>query len=177
MHLTRTIVSLAAAGTLLTGCSTVVPGTAVPDPDAAAIKLDTGGLSTKPRTPTAPGSQRKVLAANMLSERTVIPSDIEAAYTDGGAQTAVTARNFISLESEDTDRIAKRGMLYGFMDTRSIAWLCQVDLAPVGRFHSAPPEWGPEPLESGVWMGGRGCAVWLRRLVGIASRCVRMPSS
>ncbi|TWS21871.1 hypothetical protein FK268_22820, partial [Tsukamurella sputi] len=41
-------------------------------------------------------------------------------------------------------------------------WLCQVDLAPVGRFHSAPPEWGPEPLESGVWMGGRGCAVWLR---------------
>ena len=56
-------------------------------------------------------------------------------------------------------------------------WLCQVDLAPVGRFHSAPPEWGPEPLESGVWMGGRGCAVWLRRLVGIASRCVRMPSS
>lgn len=58
-----------------------------------------------------------------------------------------------------------------------VAWLCQVDLAPVGRFHSAPPEWGPEPLESGVWMGGRGCAVWLRRLVGIASRCVRMPSS
>ena len=121
MRLTRTMISLAAAGTLLTGCGTVVPGTAVPDPDAPAVKLDTGGLSTKPRTPTAPGSQRKVLAANMLSERTVIPSDIESAYTDGGAQTAVTARNFISLESEDTDRIAKRGMLYGFMDTRSIA--------------------------------------------------------
>jgi hypothetical protein len=116
--LVGTVLSLGLAASLATGCSSTVSGKAVPDPDAPAIRLDTGGLSTKPRTPAAPGSQRKVLAANMLSERAVLPSDIDVTYVTGGAQTAVTARNFISLESADTDRIGKRGMVYGFSDHR-----------------------------------------------------------
>lgn len=118
-HLARMILSLGAIAVLATGCGTTVAGTAVPDPNAPAVKLDTGGLSTKPRTPTAPGSQRKVLGANMVSERAVLLSDIDPTYVEGGAQTAVTARNFISLGTEDTDRIAKRGMVYGFSDRRS----------------------------------------------------------
>lgn len=117
-QIARTVLGLGIVAALATGCGTVVPGTAVPDQDALEIKLDTGGLSTKPRVPEAPGSQRKVLAANMLGERTVLVSDIDPTYVDGGAQTAVVARNFISLASEDTERLAKRGFVYGFSDSR-----------------------------------------------------------
>ncbi|MCA4997903.1 hypothetical protein HWD35_24600 [Tsukamurella tyrosinosolvens] len=116
MHV-RVTAALIATALLVTGCTTVA-GTAVPEPQAQALHGGTGGLPTAPREATAPGAQRKVLAANTLSDRMVLPTDIDRSLTVGNPQTAVRASNLVALDGLDQDRLAKRGMLYGFSEVR-----------------------------------------------------------
>lgn len=74
----------------VTGCSTVIDGTAQPDP-SAAVRLDTGGYPTAPREVperTDP-NDRRVQASYELSGHLIAPTEIDAAY-DWLASTAKT---------------------------------------------------------------------------------------
>lgn len=65
----------------VTGCATVVDGTAQPDP-SAAVRLDTGGYPTAPRQVperTDP-NDRRVQASYELSGHLIAPTEIDAAY-------------------------------------------------------------------------------------------------
>lgn len=78
----------------VTGCTTVVDGTAQPDP-SAAVRLDTGGYPTVPREVperTDP-NDRRVQASYELSGHLIAPTEIDAAYDwlSSTAQTPVFA--------------------------------------------------------------------------------------
>ncbi|BDH55928.1 hypothetical protein [Tsukamurella sp. PLM1] len=111
------------AGTLVTGCSTVVSGTATPDPEALEIRLNTGGLPTEPRTPETSNTQQKVLAANELADRMVLPTDLDPSFTRPGmlsVRAVVQSGNLKNtLEDADAERIGQRGLLYGFVSGRN----------------------------------------------------------
>lgn len=65
----------------VTGCATVVDGTAAPDP-SAAVRLDTGGYPTTPRAVpdrTDP-NDRRVQASYELSGHLIAPTEIDSAF-------------------------------------------------------------------------------------------------
>ncbi|CAM3845026.1 DUF7373 family lipoprotein [Tsukamurella ocularis] len=115
-------VALAVTGVLVAGCGTVVDGTPIPDSSAPALALDTGGLSTEPRTVTASAAQRRVLAANRLAERLLLPTDVDPRFTRAGdlsVRAVVQASNLKDpLGDADAQRVGRRGIVYGFVSER-----------------------------------------------------------
>lgn len=105
--------------TMLVACSSQVGGSAVPDPDDPALGLDTGGFSTSPRKPSSSDEQQKVLAANQLSERIVVPWDVDPQFVhrleDTGAIVGAQSEQLKAVIGDVTANImARNGLLYGF---------------------------------------------------------------
>lgn len=119
----RTALSIAMTAALAAGCSTTVAGTAVPDPSEPAVVLDTGGISTRTRTPETSEAQQKVLASNVLAEKTLYAWDIDPAYVElrsFGVRAVAQASNLSdTVDDADGAAIGRRGLLYGFVSGRT----------------------------------------------------------
>ena len=119
----RTALSIAVTAVLLAGCSSTVAGIAVPDPDEPLVTLDTGGISTQPRTAETSEAQQEVLAANILAEKTLYAWDIDPTYVElrsFGVRAIAQASNLSdTVDEADGAAIGKRGLLYGFVSGRT----------------------------------------------------------
>ncbi|WP_019200727.1 hypothetical protein [Tsukamurella sp. 1534] len=115
--------TIAVVASLTAGCSTVVEGTAVPDPNDPLVTLDAGGISTKPRKVETSKDQQDVLAANILAEKTLYAWDVDPTYVkleSFGVRAAAQSSNLSDVvDGADADAIGRRGMLYGFVSGRS----------------------------------------------------------
>ncbi|MBS4101887.1 DUF7373 family lipoprotein [Tsukamurella paurometabola] len=108
----------------MSGCSVVVPGSGVPDPNDPVMTLDTGNLPTTPRKPLTSEAQQRVLAANMLGDRAVAPWDVDPAFITAGSrsvQVVLSSQNLGSgMETSMRELLGRGGIQYGFASARHV---------------------------------------------------------
>ncbi|GAA1071660.1 DUF7373 family lipoprotein [Tsukamurella spumae] len=125
------LVAVLVSAGALAGCATTIDGTAVADPSAEAIRLDHGNFSVDPRVVKASAVQRKVLAANILTNRMVFPWDVDPEFTVtwmSSAHAVVQASNLTELKDGDDNEeqlgvamqkpLTDRSMVYGMATSR-----------------------------------------------------------
>ncbi|RDB47751.1 DUF7373 family lipoprotein [Tsukamurella tyrosinosolvens] len=119
----RTALSIAVAAALAAGCSSTVAGNAVPDPNDPVVKLDTGGISTEPRTVETSEGQQKVLASNILAQKALYAWDIDPTFVvlrSFGVRAVALASNLSdTVDEADSAALDRRGLLYGFVSGRT----------------------------------------------------------